>query len=53
MRSLVDYYNAYLHDKDIKEYVDKYVKCHRLLDAEYAIKVKVVQQYINDKKGWK
>ena len=32
MRSLVDYYNAYLHDKDIKEYVDKYVKCHRLLE---------------------
>lgn len=53
MASLVDYYNTYMHDKDVKEYVDKYVKNHGLLDAEYAIKVKIVQEYIDLKKGWK
>jgi hypothetical protein len=52
-RGLVDYYNDYLHDKEIKEYVDKYVKCHGLLDAEYAVRVKAVQEYIDYKKGAK
>ena len=53
MRSLVDYYNEYLHNKEIKEYVDKYMKVHGMIDAEKAIHSKIVQTYIDEKKGWK
>ena len=53
MRSLVDYYNEYLHNKEIKEYVDKYMQCHGLKDEEAALKCAVVRAYIDDKKGWK
>lgn len=49
--NLVDYYNAYLHDKDIKEYVDKYMKIRGKNDPEEAIRDKIVQEYINNKKG--
>ncbi len=46
---LTELYNT---DKAFKEYVDKYCRCHRLL-PEYAIKVKVVQNYAEYLKGGK
>ena len=53
MSSLVDYYNEYLLNKEIKEYVDKYMKTHGILNEEDALKYKVVQVYIDEKKGCK
>lgn len=42
----------YKTNKDFKEYVDKYSRCHRML-AEDAIKCKVVQNYADWIRGGK
>lgn len=50
--TLIELDKLYNTDKAFKEYVDKYARCHRLL-PEYAIKVKVVQNYAEWLKGGK
>lgn len=47
--TLDELYNT---NKDFKEYVDKYARCHRML-AEDAIKCKVVQNYAEYLRGGK
>ena len=50
--NLVELDNLYKTNKDFKEYVDKYSRCHRML-AEDAIKCKVVQNYADWIRGGK
>ena len=48
--TLVELDELYKTNKAFKEYVDKYCRCHKLM-PEYAIKVKVVQNYADWLKG--
>ena len=46
--NLVDYKQAYDTDREVKEYVDKYARCHRTT-VDVALKHKIVQLYIENK----
>lgn len=43
--NLVDMKELYTSNPKIKEYVDKYMKCHRMLNVEDAFKCSAVKEY--------
>lgn len=50
--TLVELADLYNTNKDFKEYVDKYAKCHRMMIGD-TLKIKVVKNYADYLKGAK